>query len=72
MIQVGMKVRSRYHSGEEDIVRNVTKIYESTEMGSGIGACADGGDPCTLCKKRPGTAINFVDSAWFEPVKEGQ
>lgn len=73
---VGDKVTSDYHRGEEDIERTITWCEKSGKHGSGIrygsgySASADGGEPCRCCGATPTKPIGCVDSTWFNSIKE--
>ena len=64
--KVGEKVTSKFNSGEEDIVRTITKCERDDSCGSKFRASANGGEPCKCCGKIIGNSIIDVDSLWFK------
>jgi hypothetical protein len=67
-LAVGDKVVCGYHPKEHKIVRKIVEIAYDASCGSGVIACADGGEPCKCCG-RTGKIIYGVGADWFVKVK---
>ena len=70
VLKVGMKVTTEFEHGAAHVVRTITTIKENSKYGSGYSASADGGVPCSCCRRAFANPIRSVDSAWFKPVIE--
>jgi predicted RNA-binding Zn-ribbon protein involved in translation (DUF1610 family) len=65
---VGDRVTSAYHSGDEKIIRKITQITRDTSCGSGWRVSSDWGEPCPTCGRGLTRNISGADSAWFKRV----
>lgn len=67
-LKKGDKVISKFHSGEEDIVRTILYIKKDERCESGYRANTDGGEVCKCCGAVKGKVIKGADIGWFSKV----